>query len=480
LKKQVVVIGAGLGGLSAAIHARLLGHDVLVLEQHDRPGGKASAIDEAGYRLDPGPSIIILLDIYDRVFRSAGRKVEDYLEFSRLDPFTRVYFEGDEPLDLPAGRAECLAVLQERFPEDAKSFDRLMVQIDKVIGNVHASVFSKPYDQPWHLLDRNMMAIGRALGIGRKYKPLIDSWFKSPLIRAFFYGFPSYGGQTYDSVAPGALFIPYLMVTEGVFYPKGGVAAIPEAFHRLAQELGVEFRFNTPVKALKCTKGKIASVQTEEEELSCDAVISNVDRYTTGQWLGRTYTQSPSLSYFTIHWGVRKLYDGLSHHTLFVPKSFEQGFETLYRQRRFPDPPIVYLNATHLEDPTTAPVGSSNLFAVVTSPAMVDGLDWRQGQASAKDSVKRTMGQFGFDVSDSDLDFERVQTPTYFQEQHGNYRGSLYGPDEKFRLFGMMPLRNWDEEVSNLFYCGGSVQPGAGLPMVTLSGKFAAERLDRM
>lgn len=171
--------------------------------------------------------------------------------------------------------------------------------------------------------------------------------------------------------------------------------------------------------------------------------------------------------------------DGLSHHTLLVPKDFEKGFDGLYRRRELANPPIVYLNATHTEDPSTAPAGCSNLFAVVTSPAQEDHLDWKLVEKVGKERVSRTMDQFGFGIADDKIDFERVQTPTYFAEEHGNYRGSLYGPDEKHRLFGMMPNRNWDEEISNLFYCGGSVQPGAGLPMVTLSGKFAAERLGR-
>jgi phytoene desaturase len=466
LKKQVVVVGAGVGGLSAAIHTRLLGHDVLVLERHESPGGKAAAIQIDGYWLDPGPSIVILTDIYDDLFKAAGRRMADYLTFRRLDPFSRVYFEGSDPLDLPADREECMRVLRDRFPEDTASFESLMGKMDSAIAKVRASVFKKPYDQPWKLLDWNLISMGRSLGIPGKYKVLIDSWFKHPLIRAFFYGFPSYGGQTYDSVAPGALFIPYLMLTEGVYYPEGGVAAIPEAMHRLAVELGVEFRFETRVTGLRLSGKRVKVVQTEREDIPCDAVISNLDRFSTGAWLGRTHNEPPSLSYFTVHWGVRRTWEGLSHHNLFVPREFEQGFEDLYRRRKFPNPPIVYVNATD-----AAPHGCSNLFAVVTSPCEVE--------VTAKERIKEVLSSFGFNIEESELDFERIQTPLYFQEAHGNYKGSLYGPDEKYRLFGMMPQRNWDEEVRNLFYCGGSVQPGAGLPMVTLSGKFAAERLGR-
>lgn len=478
MKKQVVVIGAGMGGLSAAIHCRLQGHDVLVLEKGSKPGGKAAGIEVAGYRLDPGPSIIILTEIYESVFKRAGRKMEDYLTFQRLDPFTRVFFEGTTPLDLPADREECLRVLADRFPEDGSSLRSLMDRLDRTISKVEGTIFSRPFDKPWQMMDPNFVGIGAALGVPFKYKTFVDSWFKSKLLRAFFYGFPSYGGQTYDSVAPGALLIPYLMLNRGVFYPVGGVSAIPEAFYRLAQELGVQFEFGAEVTGLTVEKNRITHVQTDSGAQAADGVISNVDRFTTGKWLDRTFKQKPSFSYFTMHLGVKREVEGLSHHTLFVPGDFEAGFEELYRKREFPQTPIVYLNAPHLIDPSTAPPGCSNLFLVVTSPAMEDDMDWSVSQAEAKQKTFSTLGRFGFEFQPEEIEFERVQTPASFAEAHGNYRGSLYGPDEKQRLYKMMPNRNWDERVKNLFYCGGSVQPGAGLPMVTLSGRFAAERLN--
>jgi len=462
LTKQVVVIGAGQGGLSAAIHCKLLGHDVLLLEQHDVVGGKAAGLEIEGFKLDPGPSIVILPRLYEQVFKAAGKSMDSYLRFQRLDPFSRVYAEGQEPLDLPADREACLTLLEERFPEDAQSFRRLMSKLDRAMPHIDRSIFRRPYDKPWKLADPHLIAFAMQFDVRQTYRALVDRWFKTPLLRAFFYGFPSYGGQSYESKAPGALVIPYLMIQEGVFYPEGGVAAIPNAFRKLAEDLGVEIRTNCRVTGLRCEAGKIVGVDTEQGAYDGDAVISNVDRLTTGKWLGRTPREEPSFSYFTVHWGVRKKLDGLAHHTLLVPRDFERGFEMLYGKREFPQPPIVYLNAT-----PEAPEGCTNLFAVVTSPANNADDHGRE--------VREQIAKFGFEFKDDEIVFERIQTPRYFEERHGNYLGSLYGPDERHRIFGMMPLRNYDEEFANLFYCGGSVQPGAGLPMVTLSGRFAAE-----
>ncbi len=479
MPKQVVVVGAGQGGLSAAIHARLLGHDVLVLERQDQIGGKAQAIETHGYSLDPGPSIIILPRLYEAVFRRANRKMEDYLQFQRLDPFTRVYFEGSEPFDLPDGETGCLEALRRVAPQDVPSIQKLLATLDRVSGLIDRTIFDRPFDKPWQLAHPDLTRFALSFDVRASFRELVDRWFQSPVLRAFFYGFPSYSGQSYRAKSPSGLLIPYYMIREGVWYPKGGVRSIPRAFAQLAAELGVELRTGAAVVAFESRNGRIDAVRLQTgERIECDAVISNQDRLTTRRMLGEKLSPPPSYSYFTVHWGIRRRLPGLSHHTLLVPRDYEKGFEALYDRRVFPDPPIVYLNATHEIDPSVAPEGCSNLFAVVTCPAIEDHLDWNTEAAKGRDRVLASLRSFGWELDPGEIDFERIQTPLLFESRDGSYRGSLYGPDEKFRLWGgILPLSVRDPEYPNLTYAGGSVQPGSGLPMTTFSGKFAADAL---
>ncbi|MER3496993.1 MAG: hypothetical protein C4320_09720, partial [Armatimonadota bacterium] len=214
------------------------------------------------------------------------------------------------------------------------------------------------------------------------------------------------------------------------------------------------------------------------QEVEADAFVVAMDRFRAAEWLGEPETRRPSYSYFTVHYGVREELPQLAHHSLIVPEHFELGFDALYDRREFPDPPIVYLNNTSLIDPTTAPRGRTNLFAVVTTPAQEDHLDWGLLEREGREAVDAALRTIGVDVMKLGTDFVRIQSPRYFAETHENYRGTLYGLDEAHRLFrGLMPYGNCDPRFTNLAYAGGAVQPGAGLPMATLSGQFAVEAL---
>lgn len=469
------MIGAGLGGLSAAIHLRLDGWDVEVLEANSRPGGKAGILTEQGFTFDLGPSIVIMPDVYEGVFARAGKSMSDYLRFTRLETISRIFFEGmNGAIDLPSDEAACLDVVRKHAPEDLDSLKELLNSVERIQPDIEATIFSRPFHQPWHMLQPGLARFAQQFSVRTPFKQDVDRSFKSRLLRAFFYGFPAYGGQSYNSPSPGSYLIPWSMIRRGVFWPQGGISAIPLAFEALARDLGVDFQYGSKVEGLHLAGNRVLGVLVSGEAIQADLVVSNRDRLQTEPWVRKAPSPRPSFSYFTQHYGFRLPAPALSHHTLLVPNDFETGFEELYEKRQFPTRPIVYLNEISAIEPSMSVGGGANVFAVVTSPAVESHVEWAARADEYRARVERVMMQFDLGLNFAEIMVHRQQTPETFATRDGNYLGSLYGPSEEARLWGFMPLRIQDEKIPNLFYVGGAVQPGAGMPMVTLGGKFVA------
>ncbi len=481
MPQDVLIIGAGVAGLSAAIHARLMGHRVLVVEARAVSGGKAAAVETHGFRFDPGPSIVILPKLYEPLFRAAGKEMAQMLPMRRLETLARVFVEGKEPFDLPASRPGVMRAIERISPPDARAFAQLMDRLSEAVPLIEQTIFKQPYEKATQLLDKKLIGVGMKLGMMGEYKSFIDKQFSSPFMRAFLYGFPAYSGQSYRAKALGALSIPYFMLTDGVYYPTGGVGAIPKALEALARELGARFEFGKKVKHLRGDKGRVREVVFEGgESMKVDAVIVGADRLTAETWLGRRPTQEPSYSYFTVQLGLKTKLPALAHHNLFIPDDAARAFRQLYEEQHYPERPVVYVNSVATTDPSAAPAGGSDLLAVVTSPAIRRDLDWKRKAPEFRERLFGLLGSFGLRVPPEAIAVELVQTPLTFNQEFGNFKGSLYGPTEKERLFGgMFPLGNRDPEYGNLTYCGCSVQPGAGLPMAVLSGRFAVETLSK-
>ena len=470
--RTALVVGGGQAGLSSAIHLSLLGLDVSLIEQRPELGGKAAGLVEQGFHLDPGPSIIISPWIYADVFRKCGTTIEDRLPMQRLPQIFRIHREdGREPLDLPASRREFL----DCIPEDTQGLDRLFSQIDTVYDHLKETIFERPYDRPWQLMDPGLIATALPFDVRLSYKELVNTYVRSPEMRALFYGFPSYSGQTFHSKAAGALMVPYLMAEEGVWFPEGGVAAIPDSFARLAREQGVSILTGIEAREVRSEGRKLmAIVDQNGGEHQADIIVFAMDRLTVEErLLKREVKKTPSYSYFTLHFGLNRPLEGLAHHSLLLPSDFEAGFHDLYDDLLPPRSPVVYLNST------PAPDGCSNLFVVLTVPAMHPHFDWAEEAPRQRELALRMMDKFGWPIRPEDIIFERQQSPITFLERDGSWKGSLYGPLGAERLFGLFPLSNEDPVLKNVFYAGGAVQPGAGLPMATLSGKFVADKAAR-
>lgn len=494
---RAVVIGGGLGGLAAALELRRRGYEVALLERHAELGGKASERVEGGYRWDEGPSIVVMPWVYRTLFEACGLDPDAYLPMKRLDPAFRVVLSDGRTLDIPAeaaGLRESFAAIE---PEDARGLDRFLAKMDRFAGLIGHAYCDRMLENWGQVMFSPLMLSAAVVSPAKGYAKEIDEHFRSPAIRELLYGFPTYSG--FDPVhAPASLaIIPWTIIREGVWYPEeGGVAAIPRALAKACRDVGVDVWTGVEVEAIELdARGEVAGVATSSGPIPARVVVSNADYVHTHRMLrgGKGFTGEvealrkgdvePSTSFFTLQLACDRTWDALAHHVLVLTKGSANVYDELFVRGEYPADPPIYVNATCVTDPGDAPAGKSNPFIVVGAPPLKPG-DGVGGdptfESEHADRLIARLEQAGLPGLASATVSRKITPPVEWRDRFTAFRGSIYGLGNKHNVLGgsFRPL-NYRADVPGLYFVGGGVQPGAGMPMVVQSGKITAERIAR-
>jgi phytoene desaturase len=301
--KQVVVVGGGIGGLSAAVELRRMGYEVTVLERHETPGGKASARISQGFRWDEGPSIVVLTWVYRELFEKAGLDPDQYLPMKKLDPAFRLKMADGRSLEFssdPAILRETIASIDE---EDAKGLDRFLAKCDRFAERLGSSYCDRMLNGLSDVLLSRLLWSALIVPPQRKYTDEIDSHFRNPAIRELFYGLPTFSGYDPETAPASLVILPWTILREGVWYPAtGGIAEIPRAIARAAVDLGVRLMTSAEATSLKRNaSGQITHVVSTAGEFAADVVVSNADYIRTHQMLegGPEFSQTVEMNWHT-------------------------------------------------------------------------------------------------------------------------------------------------------------------------------------
>ncbi len=485
MKQKVIVIGAGIAGLSVAIRLATAGRKVLVLEQNELPGGKMGELWAEGFRWDTGPSVITMRHVLADLFATAGRRLEDYLTLVPLEPLTRYFYPDGLVFDATANLPEMIAqikALDERDIEGYLAYLSYAARLHRITGPVFI------YDEPptWRSFTRVPIWETLQVDAWRTMATAIRSYVRSPHLRQLLGRFATYvGASPYQ--APATLnVIAHVELTEGVWYPQGGVYQIARALAALAGELGVELRTNCPVQRIAVSGQQVQGVVLADGTLEpAGVVVANVD-------VGTVYERmlppdiappappaglkrlDPSCSGFILLLGVEGLFSHLAHHNIFFSADYRQEFDDIFGRGRPPADPTIYLAITARSDPAHAPPGCENWFVLVNAPALGSGFDWESGAMVYRDLVLERLARFGLDVRDR-LRVERILTPLDLARLSGAWRGALYGASSNHPLTAFRRPHNRAPEVKGLYFAGGTTHPGGGVPMVMLSARSAAQ-----
>jgi phytoene desaturase len=483
----IVVIGAGIGGLSAAIRLAAQGHAVHIYEQQSYVGGKMNEIRADGFRWDTGPSVITMRHVFEDLFTTVGKRLEDYLTLIPIEPLTRYFYPDGVQIDATSDisrMAAQLAALDERDVEGYLGYLAYAARLHRITGKVFI------YDDPPTLASLAHVPIWDALRIDpfRSMNAAIRSYIHSPHLRQLLGRFATYVGAS-PYRAPATLnVIAHIELTGGVWYPQGGVYAIARALERLAIELGVQIHTGSLVRQIVVEAGIATGVLLADgTQIDASAVIANVDVATVYEKMltadalpisrrQRLITQQTSASGFIMLLGIEGQHPHLAHHNIFFSNDYRREFNDIFRRGVPPDDPTIYVAITAKHDTQDAPPGCENWFVLVNAPPLSDKFDWTVNAPSYRALVLERLASFGVDVR-GQIRSERVMTPLDLQRLTGARRGALYGLSSNNPLTAFQRPHNRDPHIQRLYNVGGTTHPGGGVPMVMLSGAVVARLL---
>ena len=489
--RKVVVIGAGLGGLSAAIRLAAKGFAVTVLEKNETVGGKVNFVRSNGFTFDTGASLLTMPHVLRDLFEAANRRLEDYLELVPLDPICRYVWSDGTTFDASTDLAKTQSEIEKIEPRDVAGFEKF----------IHDS------EQKYHIAEKTFLA--HALNdLPKLLRPKyardllqisslqnLDShnqkYFRSPKIQQLFNRFATYNGSSPYQVPATFALIPFVEFGLGAWYVKGGIYQIPTALAKLAKELNVEIKTDCAVERIVVENKTAVGVALHNgAHLKSDFVVANSDAIETYRNL-LTETErtsfpdkkldkiEPSCSGFVLLLGVKKRFPKLAHHNIFFSDDYKLEFDQIFKQLRPATNPTVYVCATSQTDNTQAPDNSENLFVLINAPSTSDKTDWAREAKSYRDLIVKKLEKFGLENLEESIVFEQTITPADFETKYLANRGSIYGVSSNGIFSAFMRPPNKPRDIANLFFAGGVTHPGGGMPLVLLSGKMAADLIER-
>ncbi|MYW18850.1 phytoene desaturase, partial [Streptomyces sp. SID2955] len=480
---HVVVVGAGLAGLSAALHLLGAGRRVTVVERDLLPGGRAGRLDMGGYRIDTGPTVLTMPDIADEAFAAVGDSLRARVELTALAPAYRARFADGSALDVHTG-AEAMAAEVERFagPAEAAGYLRLRRWLERLHRAQMRRFIDANFDSPLNLLNTDLARLAVLGGFGR-LDARIGRFLGDERLRRVFTFQSLYAGVAPARALAAYAVIAYMDTVAGVYFPRGGMHALPRAMADAAREAGADLRYGQRVTRLERSGSRVTAVVTDRDRIACDAVVLTPDLPVAYRLLGRRPRRPLRLrhapSAVVLHAGTDRTWPQLAHHTIDFGAAWHRTFTELTRTGRLMSDPSLLITRPTATDPGLAPPGRHLHYVLAPCPNTDIGPDavaWRELGPRYRQSLLRELERRGLDGFESAVEEECLVTPAGWQAQ-GHAAGTPFSAAHTFSQTGPFRPRNLVRGTENAVLAGCGTTPGVGVPTVLLSGKLAAARV---
>lgn len=495
---RIGIIGGGLGGLAAACVLAARGHAVTLFERNPWFGGKAAVLQEQGFRFDMGPTILTLPSVLRRIYAEAGQRLEDQLTLVPCEPQWRSFFSDGNRLDLVAQQPKMARNLDALAPGSSAGYERFLAYSKTLHDLSNRFFFWRSIGSLWDMFDLrslfqlNLLRDVLRMKMGKTVAEAVRGHIADPRLAQMVDHFTQYVGSAPDQSPAVLCGIAHMQTEEGIWYPRGGIGAIPEALARLAGALGVELRNDTGVRRILVDEAArtVTGVETDRgEQVPLAAVISNMDSVRTHRELltGRASQRfekrrryEAACSGVVLYLGLDRAYDHLAHHNFVFSRDAHEEFDWIYRKGEPAPDPTCYVCAPSRSDPDVAPAGGEALYVLVHTPYLRPGHDWRKMLPGYREVILRKLAGTGAmpDI-DSRIRFEAHLTPQDIHNRYHVLNGAIYGLASHGRMTGAFKPANRSPDLHGLYLAGGAAHPGPGMPMVLMSGWIAADTLDR-
>ena len=482
--KRVAVVGGGLGALSGAIRLARLGFSVQLFEKNPKIGGKVNEAVLDGYRFDTGASLLTMPFVIDELFDFAGFKRADYLDFVSIDPICRYFFSDGSVMDASADKAKMKAAIQQLSPDDVEAYERFLKYAER-IHTLTSEIFMftpihafKKLMKPRHF--RTLFKLHQ-IDPFRTVHQSVSRFFSDPRLIQLFDRYATYNGSD-PFQAPATLnIIPYIEYGLGGYYIKGGIYRLVDALMTIACALGVQVHTSAKVEKICHARKRVSGVRVNGKKVEADYVLCGADAVVAYNELidghqkrrERLNRLEPSVSGMLFLWGVRAKHPKLAHHNIIFSSDYDAEFTQIFKHQQVPDEPTIYIAITSKADAEHAPADGENWFVLLNMPYLSLGQVWGKEKDRMRSVVLNKLKQLGFDIADR-IEVEQVYTPEDFSQLYASNQGSIYGISSNSKTTAFRRIPNRSRTLHGLYFAGGSVHPGGGIPLVILSGKMAA------
>jgi phytoene desaturase len=480
---EVVVVGAGLAGLAAALHLAGRGRSVTVVERENVPGGRAGRYDRDGYLMDTGPTVLTMPDIVEHTLAAVGESLAGRLELTRLDPAYHAMFADGSALDV---HTDADAMTQEvaRFagPSEADGYRRLRDWLTELYRVEFGRFIASNFDSPLSLAVPDLARLA-GMGAFRRLEPAIGRFLHDERLRRVFSFQSLYAGEAPQRALAVYAVISYMDTVAGVYFPRGGMRALPDALAGAAAKAGVQFRYGSPVDHLERSGSRITAVRTADgQRIRCDAVVLATELRTAYELLGRVPRRPVPLraapSAVVLHIGASRRWEDRAHHTISFGGAWRKTFREIINDGRVMSDPSLLITRPTATDPDLAPDGRDLLYILAPVPNLDRGaIDWESAAGAYADELVAAVADRGvLPGLAGQIQVRHVVTPADWADQ-GMVAGTPFSYAHTFWQSGPFRPANMPRGTDNAVLAGCGTVPGVGVPIALISGRLAADRV---